>query len=82
MAIVFPLVFAPIFDISINIHEYANEMSFIVTHDINIFVINGITGAITCCHNDSFSLKFVYIWILKPFSAIFNVFIKIHEYAN
>ena len=67
MSIVFPLVFAPIFDISINIHEYANEMIFILTHDdINLFVINGITGAITCCHNDSFSLKFVYIWILKP----------------
>ena len=46
-------VFAPIFDISINIHEYANEQSFILTHDIYIFVIYGNTGAITSCHNDS-----------------------------
>ena len=82
MAIVFSLVFAPILDISINIHEYANEMSFILTHDIDIFVISGITGEITCCHNDSFRLKFVYIWILKPFFSHFYVFIKIHEYAN
>ena len=63
--------FGGTWDISINIHEYANEMSFILTHYINIFVINGITGAITCCHNDSFSLKFVYIWILKPFFSHF-----------
>ena len=34
----FSLVFAPIFDISINIHEYANEMSFILTDDINIYL--------------------------------------------
>ena len=42
----FSLGFAHIFDISINIHEYANEMSLILTHAINIFVICGITGAI------------------------------------
>ena len=67
MAIVFPW-FSPLcFDISINIHEYANEMSFISTSDINIFVIYGITGTITSCHNDSFDLKIVYLWILKPF---------------
>ena len=78
------LIFARIFDISINIHEYANEVSFILTHNIYIFVIYGITGAITSCHNDSFGPNFVYIGILKPFffSAIFYVFIKIHEYAN
>ena len=58
-------------------------MRFILTDDINVFVIYGITGAITSSHNDSFGLKFVYLWILKPFlSHCFNVFIKIHEYAN
>ena len=69
MAIVFPW-FSPLcFDISINIHEYANEMSFILTIGINIFVIYGITGAITSCHNDSFffCLRIVYLRILKPF---------------
>ena len=80
MALALSLVFATIFNISINIHEYAYEKSFILTHDINIFLICGISGAITSCHNDSFGLKFV--WILNPFSAIFNVIIKIHEYAN
>ena len=61
MAIVFSLVFAPIFDISFNIHEYANEMSFILTHDINIFVIYGIACAITSFHIDSFGLNlFIY----------------------
>ena len=70
-AIVFSLVFAPIFDISINIHEYVNEMSFILTHAINIFVINGITGAITSCHYDRFGLKFVYLWILKTIFSHF-----------
>ena len=59
----FPLVFISIFDISINIHEYANLISFILTHDINIFVIYGITGAITSCHNYIFGLNFVYSWI-------------------
>ena len=52
MAIVFPWFLSLCFDISINIHEYANEMSFILTIGINIFVIYGITGAISC-HNDS-----------------------------
>ena len=44
-------------------HEYANEMSFILTIGINIFVIYGITGAITSCHNDSFffCLEIVYL---------------------
>ena len=68
MAIVFPLFLPLCFDISINIDEYANEMSFILTIVINIFVIYGITGTITSCHNDSFfCLKIVYLWILKPF---------------
>ena len=80
MALVLSLVFAHIFHISIIIHEYANEKSFILTHDINIFVIYGISGAITSCHNDSFGLKFV--WILYLFFSHFNVLIKIHEYAN
>ena len=61
----FSLVFAPIFDISINIHEYANEQNFILTHDIKIIVIYGITGAITSCHDDNFGLKFVYLRIFK-----------------
>ena len=57
-------------------------MSFILTHVINIFVKYGISGAVTSCDNDSFGLEFVYLGILKPFfPAIFNVFIKIHEYA-
>ena len=67
------LFFAHILDISINIHEYANEMSFILFHDINIFVIYGITGAITSGHNDRFGQKFVYLWILKQF---FQPFLK------
>ena len=71
MAIVFFPGLAPIFDISINIHEYANEISFILTHDINMFVIYGISGEITLCHNDSFGLKIVCLWILKPFFSHF-----------
>ena len=50
MALALSLVFATIFNISINIHEYANEKSFLLTHDINIFLICGISGAITSCH--------------------------------
>ena len=41
-----------------------------------------ITGSITKCHNDSLDLKEVYLWIFYDFSVIFNVSIKIHEYAN
>ena len=78
MAIVFPW-FSPLcFDISINIHEYANEMSFTLTIDINMSVIYGITGAITSCH--SFFLP--ENCLLMDFKAVFNIFIKIHEYAN
>ena len=75
MAIVFPW-FSPLcFDISINIHEYANEMSIILTIGINIFVICGITGAITSCHNDSFFLP--ENCLLMDFKAVFlNIFIK------
>ena len=80
MAIVFPWFLPLCFDISINIHEYANEMSFILTIGINIFVIYGITGAITSCHNDSFFLP--ENCLLMDFKAVFNIFIKIHEYAN
>ena len=39
-----------------------------------------ITGSITKCHNDSLDLK-VYLSIFYDVSVIFNVFIKIHEYA-
>ena len=76
MAIVFLcfFFFAHIFDISINIHEYANEMSFILFHDINKFVIYGISVAITSGHNDRFGQKFVYLWILKPFFQPFLMF--------
>ena len=66
----FPPGFRPYFDISINIHEYA-EMCFILTHGINIFVIYCITGAKASCHNDSFGQQFVYLWILKPFFSHF-----------
>ena len=42
-----------------------------------------ITGSISKCHNDSLGLKLVYLCIFNGFSVIiFNVFIKIHEYAN
>ena len=56
-------------------------MSFILTIGINIFVIYGITGAITSCHNDSFFLPEN---LLMDFKADFYtcIFIKIHEYAN
>ena len=40
-----------------------------------------ITGSITKCHNDSLDLKEIY-GLFYEFSVIFNVFIKIHEYAN
>ena len=53
----FSLVSPLLFDISINIHEYANEMSFILTQGINKFVIYGITGAETSRHNDSLIFK-------------------------
>ena len=45
----------------------------------SIHLSYAITGSITKCHNDSFGLKLVYLLILND---IFNVFIKIHEYAN
>ena len=64
--------FRPYFDISINIHEYANEMRFILTHDINIFVIYCITGARASCQNDSNGQQFVYF--KKRFSAPFLMF--------
>ena len=41
-----------------------------------------ITGSITKCHNDSLGLKLVYLGTFNDFSVIFNVFFKIHEYAN
>ena len=41
-----------------------------------------ITGSITKCHNDRLGLKLVYLWIFNDFSVIFNVFIKVHEYAK
>ena len=42
-----------------------------------------ITGSITKCHSDSLDLKEVYLWgFFYDFSVIFNVFFKIHEYAN
>ena len=54
-------------------------MSYILTHDINTFVIYGITLAISSCHYDSLGLKFAGLFM--DFS-VFYVFIKIHEYAN
>ena len=80
MAIVFPWFLPLCFNISINIHEFANEMSFILTIDINVFVIYGITDAITSCHNDSFFLP--ENCLLMDFKAVFNIFIKIHEYEK
>ena len=41
-----------------------------------------ITGLLTKCHNDCLGVKLVYLWIFNDFSVSFNVFIKIHEYAN
>ena len=41
---IFPMLFVPVFDISHNIHENAIEMSFILTHGNNVFVIYGFTG--------------------------------------
>ena len=80
MAIVFPWFLPLCFDISINIHEYAYEMSFILTIDISVFVIYGITDATISCHNDSFFLP--ENCLLMDFKNVFNIFIKIHEYAN
>ena len=63
-----------------NIHEYANAIIFIYAHAINL--LYDITGSITKFHNDSLGLKYGVLWIFNYFSVIFNVFIKIHEYAN
>ena len=55
-------------------------MNMLLTIGINIFVIYGITGAITSCHNDSvFPPENC---LLMDFKVVFNIFIKIHEYAN
>ena len=48
----------------------------------SIHLSYNITGSTTKCQNDSLGLKLVYLWIFYVFSVIFNVFIKIHEYAN
>ena len=40
-----------------------------------------ITVSLTKCHNDSLGLK-LFMDFLTIFSVIFNVFIKIHEYAK
>ena len=49
----------------------------------SIHLLYDITGSITKYHNDSLGMKVVYLWILTiDFSVLFNVFIKIHEYAN
>ena len=49
----------------------------------SINLSHDIGGSITKCHNDSLDLtEEVYLWIFYDFSVIFNVFIKIHEYAN
>ena len=42
-----------------------------------------ITRSITKCHNDTLDLKkSLFMDFFYDFSVIFNVFIKIHEYAN
>ena len=48
----------------------------------SINLLYDITGSITKCHNYSLVLKYGVLWIFNYFSVIFNVFIKIHEYAN
>ena len=47
----------------------------------SINLLYDITGSITKCHNDSLDLKVVYRFFYD-FSVMFDVFIKIHEYAN
>ena len=64
-----------------NIHEYVNEIVYIRRMTL-INLSYDITGSITKCHNDSLGLKEVYLCFFYDFSVIFNVFIKIHEYAN
>ena len=77
----FSLAFPRLSPIFINIHEYANEMIFIKPM-LSINLLYDITGSITKCHNNSLGLKLVDLSICNDFSVIFNVFIKIHEYAN
>ena len=48
----------------------------------SINVSYNITGSITKCQNDSLVLKLVYYGFLTLFLSFFDVFIKIHEYAN
>ena len=50
----------------------------------SIHLSYAITLYITKCHDYSFDLKLVYLLTFHDFSVIFffNIFIKIHEYAN
>ena len=50
----------------------------------SINLSNDITGSITKCHNGSFGLKLVHLWVFKDFFILpfFHILIKINEYAN
>ena len=41
-----------------------------------------ITGSITKCHNGSFGMKLVNLWICNDFLPFLYIFIKINEYAK
>ena len=62
----------------------ANEIIFAKAQDINKSVILAydMIGSITNCNNDTLGLKLDYLWIFNNFSVIFDIFIKIHDYAN
>ena len=64
------------FNILINIHEYANETFIIYAHDINIFSLYCITGAVAKCDNDNLGLKLVYSWIYKHFKSLLMFLLK------
>ena len=58
------------FNVLINIHEKANEMIIIYSHDINTFVILYKCYAITKWHNHSLCIELVNSWVFnnsKPF---------------
>ena len=65
--------FPSLFDIFINLNEYANEIFFLKRTRSSINLSYDITGSITKCHNDSLGLILVHLWIFKYFSPFFIV---------
>ena len=58
------------------------KMKFSFRRMASIHLSYDITGSIIKWHNDSLGLKEIYGIFERFFLSFFNVFIKIHEYAN